>query len=158
MASHYLAVVEALRRVRVALGPTALVGQAQDPEEIPHDDPVLWAWDGGHVMLSSDSELAAWYSPKELREMAARLETCVQEHHKAMLKGYGDALRAESKQRIVRWMHQAFQARSKRAVNGLISGATGNGKPNESSVRKMLRRKSKWTVLDVEPRAFVKPA
>lgn len=169
MAGHYLAVVEAHRRVQVALeyGPEEIAGWVENPEEPPDYDPVVWYRQGTFFWLLSAAELAK-YPKAELREMMANLETCIKRHHTAMVKGYGDALRTEEKVRLTKQTRQIWaenNAWTARHINQVVSRMGGNykidikGNPagDESGVRKLLEKKSKWAVLDVEPRVYQTP-
>jgi hypothetical protein len=167
MARRYGEAVEALRRVDCAL--------AYHAARLAGNEPMLRARQSGPVMLEKEPELAARFSPEQLREMAANLQACVERHHKAMVKGYGDALRTEPERRKVRAYHVmlsphkyplrmglGFESppdpryrRSERETNGCIARALG--KANESVVRRLLGRKGKWIAWEAEPRVVRKP-
>ena len=179
IAGHYLAVVEAHRRVQLALEAlrrvqlneinrgTALAALAPNPNKPPDYDPLLWFWEGGEVWLLSAATITE-YSADELSEMAKNLEACIERHHKAMVDGYGDeALREKSGYDSRKRLKQMWSGPSERKTNGLISRMGGNnvtaelqeqGRRRRSPpTRRLLRTKSKWTVLDVEPRTYTRP-
>jgi hypothetical protein len=157
MAHHFSVVVEALRRVECALAYHA--AKLVDAHAVPPGARVT-----GSVRLAKEPELAAWYSPEELGEMASNLRACIQRHHIAMVKGYGDALRIEPERRRARMYHEALASqrnadgtivrsdRSERETNRTV--AMWLHKANESVARRLLKRKGKWQAWEVEPRVL----
>jgi hypothetical protein len=176
MAGHYLAVVEAYRRVQVALehGPAALTSDVEDDPNVYTDyDPLLWEWAGGSVVLLPAAVLAAEYTTEQLREMAANLEACIARHHKQMVRGYRGALQAEQQTRLVRATRALWGEawkQSERALNRFVAMGAGmyiavppSGSKkrrkigDESFTRRQTAKRSPWTVLDVEPRCYRRP-
>ena len=122
MANHFGVVVEALRRVECALAYHA--AKLADSQAVPPSARMT-----GPVRLAKEPELAAWYSPHELGELASNLRACIQRHHMAMVSRGGglDTHRPAAQQ----FPTLPNNSASHRVISQLLGKAAPTGRPEQ---------------------------